>query len=127
MEGTIWHDRKRILGLPISFTRYYLKNDKLIHSHGFFFVRESELMLYRVLDVEIKYSLLDRIMGIGTVIVYGADVTHSKFYIRHVKNPRQLLGQLNELIETEKLKWGVKGKELFGSMNSVDSFNSACV
>lgn len=128
MEGTIWHDRKRVFGLPLSFTRYYLKKDKLIHSHGFFFVREGEMMLYRVLDVEIKFSLLDRILGVGTVIIYGADVTANKFYLKHVKNPRKVLRQVNELVETEKLKWGVKGKELFGSMNtSVHSVSGASV
>jgi uncharacterized membrane protein YdbT with pleckstrin-like domain len=116
MKDSFWHDRMRILGLPISFTRYYLLKDKLIHSKGLFMVNEGEIMLYRILDVEIQYSLLDRILGVGTIVLYGADVSDKKFYIKRIKNPREVLNQLNELVEAERVRLGIKGKELFGSM-----------
>ena len=34
-----WKDRKRYLGLPLSFTRYALSHDRLFLSVGFFSVR----------------------------------------------------------------------------------------
>ena len=32
---TIWEDRKRILGMPISFTKYYLSEDRCSSRPGF--------------------------------------------------------------------------------------------
>jgi uncharacterized membrane protein YdbT with pleckstrin-like domain len=120
-EEILWHDRKRKMGLPLSFTRYYLQKDKLIHSEGFLFVREGEFMLYRVMDVEIKYSLIDRILGVGTIVLYGADLSDNRFVISRVKNPRRVLNQINSLVEKERLKLGIKGKELFGAMSGTQN------
>jgi hypothetical protein len=45
----IWTDKKRtIFGLPISFTRYFLTEDKFITRKGFLSIEEDELDLYRV-------------------------------------------------------------------------------
>ena len=47
----IWTDKKRtIFGLPISFTRYFLTEDKFITRKGFLSIEEDELDLYRVID-----------------------------------------------------------------------------
>ena len=46
----IWTDKKRtIFGLPISFTRYFLTEDKFITRKGFLSIEEDELDLYRVI------------------------------------------------------------------------------
>ena len=47
----IWKDRKRILGMPISFTRYRLTEDRLFLITGLLNIKEEELILYRVLDI----------------------------------------------------------------------------
>jgi len=118
MKQLLWADRKRIFGMPISFTRYYLYEDKLIHSRGLLLTKEGEILLYRVMDVEIKYSLLDRLLGIGTIVLYGVDVSESVFPIQKIRNPREVLNKLNELIEKERIRIGVKGTEVYGSMHS---------
>ena len=46
----IWSDRKRHLGLPISFTKYSLSEDRLFIKTGFLNLREDEVRLYRILD-----------------------------------------------------------------------------
>lgn len=114
-QKLLWKDRTRILGMPITFTRYRLFKDKLVHSKGLLFVQEGEFLLYRVMDVEIKYSLLDRLLGVGTIILFGADMTDRQFVIKQVKHPRRVLAKINELVEEERTRLGIKGKELFGS------------
>ena len=47
----LWQDRKRHLGLPISFTRYALSEDRLFLSEGFLNIRDDEVLLYRVRDI----------------------------------------------------------------------------
>lgn len=69
----IWHDRKRILGMPISFTRYALSEDRLFLRRGFLNVRHDEIVLYRVRDLRVSVSLWQRIFGVGSVTVVSTD------------------------------------------------------
>ena len=39
---SLWKDRKRYLGMPLSFTRYALSEDRLFLSVGFFSIRENQ-------------------------------------------------------------------------------------
>lgn len=118
MKDMLWYDRKRIFGMPISFTRYFLFEDKLIHSKGMLFTREGEILLYRIMDLEIKYSLFDRLLGIGTVVLYGSDVTESRFEIEKVKNPRDVLNYLSNLVEVQRAKLGIQGKDILGVLQN---------
>ena len=38
----LWKDRKRYFGMPISFTRYSLSEDRLFLSVGFLSIRDDE-------------------------------------------------------------------------------------
>ena len=71
-----WKDRKRtIFGLPWSFTRYRLTDDKLIVSTGLFSLNEEEIRLYRIMDVTLKRSFGERLWGLGTIHICSSDKT----------------------------------------------------
>lgn len=53
----IWKDRKRYLGLPLSFTRYALSEDRLFQSIGFLNIRDEEILLYRIRDINTTRTL----------------------------------------------------------------------
>ena len=40
----IWKDRKRYFGLPLSFTRYRLSDDRLFISEGFLNIKDDEIL-----------------------------------------------------------------------------------
>ena len=63
----IWKDRKRYLGLPLSFTKYAVKDQRLYYTKGFFNTTEEELLLYRVLDIKLNRTFGDKLVGVGTV------------------------------------------------------------
>ena len=42
----LWKDRKRYFGLPLSFTRYSLSEDRLFTSVGFLNIKDDEILLY---------------------------------------------------------------------------------
>ena len=65
----LWKDRKRHFGLPLSFTRYSLSEDRLFCETGFLNIKADEVLLYRVRDLELTISLGQRIFGVGTVCV----------------------------------------------------------
>ena len=66
---TIWEDRKRILGMPISFTKYYLSEDRLFVQTGLLSMKIEETLLYRVTDISARVGLFQRIFGVGTIVV----------------------------------------------------------
>ena len=50
----LWKDRKRHLGLPLSFTRYSLSEDRLFCEKGFLNLKCDEVLLYRVRDLQLN-------------------------------------------------------------------------
>ena len=53
----LWKDRKRYFGLPLSFTRYSMSEDRLFVSVGFLNIKDDEVLLYRVRDIDTRRSL----------------------------------------------------------------------
>ena len=57
----LWTDKKRTLfGLPLSFTRYYLTDTRLITRVGFLTITEDELDIYRITDKKMELPLGQR-------------------------------------------------------------------
>ena len=66
----IWKDRKRIFGMPLSFTRYRLSEDRLFCETGFLNIKQDEVLLYRVRDLQLNLKLTQRIFDEGHEIGY---------------------------------------------------------
>ena len=71
----LWKDRKRYLGMPLSFTRYALSEDRLFLSVGFFSIKDEEVLLYRIRDINTSRTLWQRLFGVGTISVVSSDKT----------------------------------------------------
>ena len=110
-----WYDRKRpFLGLPLSFTKYYLFNEKLVIETGLFNLREEEIRLYRILDVTLHRSLGQRLFGIGTIHVCSADKTTPELDIKHIKKARETKDMLSALVEEARTAKRIAGREYIG-------------
>ena len=82
MAEVIWKDRKRpFLGLPWSFTKYELTEQKLIINKGFLNVSEEEVRLYRFVDVTMTQTLGQRIFGVGNLHCETNDRSSGNFVI----------------------------------------------
>ena len=110
-----WKDRKRYLGLPLSFTRYALSHDRLFLSVGFFSVKDDDILLYRIRDISVKRTLWQRLLGVGTVTVQSSDKTHPTLELKSVKNPMQVKETLHDLVEEMKQKRRMRFGEIMGS------------
>ena len=111
----LWKDRKRILGLPITFTRYRLSEDRIFRETGLLNLKEEEVLLYRVRDLELKRSLFQRIFGVGTVCVHSSDKTTPHLDLLNIKNPREVKELLHRQVEEKKLSRRMRTTELLGS------------
>lgn len=99
----VWSDRKRTLfGLPLSFTKYMLSEERLFIEQGFLNKKEDEVRLYRIMDVSLTRSFGQRIFGVGTIHCCSADKSLGDFDILSVKNPKDVKEQLSQLIEVQR-------------------------
>ena len=88
MNNIIWEDKKRpIFGLPISFTKYKLTDEKLIIDTGFISRNQEEIRLYRITDFSVSQRLFQRLFGVGNIHISSSDNTQGEFTIYEVKNP----------------------------------------
>ena len=108
----LWKDRKRFLGMPLSFTRYMLSEDRLFLSKGFLNVKDDEILLYRVRDIDTSRNLLQRMLGVGTVTVMSTDKTCPNLVMKNIKDPVAVKEILHKHVEEMKLRRQVRVSEL---------------
>ena len=112
-QNIIWKDRKRTLfGLPLSFTKYSLEEDRLFIETCFFNSVENEVRLYRIMDLQLSRTLGQKMFGLGTIKVKSADKTLGDFEIKNIKNSKEVKEQLSKLVEEMRDKKRVVNREL---------------
>lgn len=110
----LWRDRKRFLGMPLSFTRYRLSEDRLFCETGFLNVKCDEVLLYRVRDLRLTMSLGQRIFGVGTVCVVSSDKSIPHLDLKNIKAPREVKELIHKNVEAAKDKRRMRATELLG-------------
>lgn len=117
----VWKDRKRtFLGLPWSFTRYALTDEKLLIDTGFFSRNEDEVRLYRITDITLRRSFGERLLGLGTIHCCSGDKTSPEFDILRIKHPKEVKEQLSNLVEEERMRRRVSIRENFSDSDCDD-------
>lgn len=114
-EEILWKDRKRYLGLPISFTVYSLDNNRLYLKRGFLNSVMDELLLYRVLDVKLSRSLGQKIFGVGTILLSTADQSNPSLTIKNIRHPDRTRKLISNIVERERNEKRIMGKEMYGA------------
>ncbi len=125
-QEILWKDRKRtIFGLPLSFTRYILHEDRIILSKGFLNVTEDEVMLFRILDFKLKMSFGQRIFRVGTIELTTSDATNKEFCLLSIKKPRAVKQLISEKVMEQRRIHGVKGFDNIGeaTQNMFENFD----
>lgn len=117
----IWKDRKRYLGLPLSFTRYALSEDRLFQSIGFLNIRDEEILLYRIRDINTTRTLWQRLFGVGTVTVVSSDKSMPILVLKNIKNPTMVKELLHRQVEEMKIRRRVRvGEIMTSNMDDTD-------
>ena len=102
----LWSDRKRIFGMPITFERYILEEDRLILAEGLIKSVENEITVVRTLGA--------KIFGVGTLELRSSDKTHPVLRIQNIKNVNKVKRLLSENVERERDRRRVGTHEFIG-------------
>ncbi len=116
----IWKDRKRFCGLPLSFTRYALSDDRLFLSVGFLNIKDEELILYRIRDISVQRKLGQRIFGVGTITVTSSDKSSPVLELKNVKNPTFVKELIHQQVEEMKDRRRVRYSEVASYNDNMD-------
>ncbi len=117
---SLWKDRKRYFGLPLSFTRYRLSEDRLFISEGFLNLKDDEVLLYRVRDIDTRRSLWQRLFGVGTVTVLSSDKTMPSLELKNVKDPLFVKELIHKQVEEMKIQRRVRFGEIMTAADDDD-------
>lgn len=113
----LWKDRKRVLGMPLSFTRYSLSEDRLFCETGLLNTNSDEVLLYRVRDLRLTINLAQRILGVGTVCVISSDKSVPHLDLKNIRNPREVKELIHQHVEAAKDKRRMRTTELLSGEN----------
>lgn len=111
----VWSDKKRtFLGLPWSFTRYFVTEDKIIIRRGFLNVVEEEVDLYKVIDKRLEMPLGERIVGCATIVMHTkADADNPDVVFKCIKNARDVMKILDDKINASRDKYDIRGRDMY--------------
>jgi len=111
-KKVLWNDRKRIIfGLPWTFTKYKLTDEKLTIQTGFLNIKQEEIRLYRIMDVTLNRTFGQRIFGLGTIHCCSADKSTPEFDIKNIKKSEFVKELLSDKVEQERQKKRVSSRE----------------
>lgn len=114
-DNCIWSDKKRnLFGLPWTFTKYYLKENKLIIKSGFLTTKFNEIELYKITDKEISINLFGKIFNYGSITLYSRDTNNSLFLIKNIKNPQNTASIIENYIDKQRDKYNIRGRDMYG-------------
>ena len=101
-----FRERKRLLffGLPWTFTKYTITADMLTVDEGFLRVEENDCYMYKIQDVKLTATLLERMFGLGTITCYTGDVTSKELVMVHIKHAREIKSFLLEASEAARIR-----------------------
>ncbi|MBL0920600.1 MAG: PH domain-containing protein [Phycisphaerales bacterium] len=89
-------------------TSYALTTQRLKKSEGVFNRRFDEIEIYRIKDSTVRQTLLQRIVGIGTIDLVTSDRTHPTLTMAHIPAFREVQGMIRTQTEASRRARGVR-------------------
>lgn len=115
-----WEGKSLILGMPLSFTSYRLENGVLTERSGLVSINESQVQLYRVLDIEMSQDFVDNMLDQGTITLITGNA-NDFLVLKNIKSPREVKRMLNEEIAKEREKQGIRTSEIIDNNTEIST------
>ena len=122
-----WKDRKRFLGIPCTFTKYTIEDDRLYKKTGLLKTEMNEVLLYRILDIKSSQRFFQKIFGMGDVTLYSADQSNRTLELKNIKHPEKIHRLISSLVEEERTNRKIVGREIAGAASfDMDHTDGEC-
>lgn len=96
--------RSMFFGLPWTFTSYTITDEIITVDAGLLNKQENDCYMYKVIDVRLESSLLERIFGLGTVHCFTGDVTDQDLKLLHIRHAKEIKDFILKQSEQERMK-----------------------
>lgn len=116
----LWSDRKRYFGLPLSFTKYEISEDRLFQTTGLLNLQYEEILLYRVRDISLTRSFGQRLFGVGSITVTSSDKSRPVLVIHNVKDAPAVKELIHQQVEAMKISRRVRFGEIASFGDDMD-------
>ena len=116
----LWKDRRRRFGLPLSFTRYSMTEDRFFLETGVLNIRTEEVLLYRVRDISMVRKFTQRIFKVGTIRIISSDKSLPELIVKNIKHPFEVKELLHKQVEEMKMKRRMRFGEITGDFDLGD-------
>lgn len=104
MEKFSEKKRSLLFGLPLSFTTYSIDEELLKVKSGFLTIREEDCYLYKIQDVTLTRTLLERMFGLSTIVCHTGDTTDPVLILSHIQNGEEIKSYLVKTSDEMRLK-----------------------
>jgi len=98
--------------LDIRYSKYSLTTQRLRIERGVLTKVLDEVELYRIKDTQLHQTLLDRVLGIGTIEVLSSDETNPTLLLPKIPGAPAVREQLRQGVEKLRLARGVRELDL---------------
>lgn len=93
-----------LFGLPWTFTKYEIRDNDFTIIKGFFTVRENDCYMYKISDVEITSTLLQRMAGLSTITLFTSDVTDKTIVMKNIRHGKEIKDFLLQASESARIR-----------------------
>ena len=96
------------------FTTYRLSADRIFEEYRLLTVRIEEVELYRVTDLLVEMTLVQRIFGLGTITVISSDPTRPRLLLKDIRDPLEVKERIYQAWKAARMESGVRSMEMLG-------------
>ena len=96
--------RLLFFGIPWPLTKYELYDNDFVIINGLFSIKENDCYMYKIVDVKLTQSFMERLCGLGTITCYTGDTTDKELVLKHIKNSEEIKTYLLKTSEEARIK-----------------------
>lgn len=118
-----YRERKRLLffGLPWTFTVYTMTDSVLTVDTGLLNTEQNDCYMYKIQDVKLNQSLLEKLFGIATITCYTGDVSDSVIMLTHIRHYQEIKSFLLKASEAARIRRRTMNVQDIGAHGMADA------
>ncbi len=90
--------------MPLYFTTYTITEEMLNIKKGFFKITENDCYMYKIQDVSMTRTLIERLFKLSTIICHTGDTTDPIIELKHIKNGSAVKEFLLQASDEQRMK-----------------------